>query len=619
VGQGPSKAGAAALVGTTLSERYYVEDILAVGGMAVVYRGEHMHMRKLVAIKVLRPSTDGFGELAARFEHEAIVGAHVDHPNIASATDFGWLPDGSAFLVLEYVEGETLRELIRSGPIAPARVVAIARQLASALSACHAAGVLHRDIKPRNIMVDATRNDLVKLIDFGLARVVVERLSRHESTAPRHTLRPPPPRGPGRDTDADPTFDENDEAPTHRSITTKGIVFGTVQYMAPEIAQGMDAVDERSDLYSLGVVLYEMLCGALPFEARQPADILLQQRTVPPVPLRQRIPEAGISPALEAVVQRLLAPRPADRFQTVDELARALELLARSPAVVATAEPSSPDGMARITGSTLRVMPPVLKDDDLTIARPSWRRRALAALAVAVIIALGFVGIDRNVQQNGDTEVLQVAVSPGAAAEVGERATRAADQARKEHERRRREVVALTARIKEAHGSRSWEDVAEAVIELVAVDPSALGKESLARAIHSSLVQLEARRRDSADKLFVALAERGGPSGLDLLYGLLSSRGGTSAAKRAEEILSRPEVRKRASPPLAIALELRQTRCKDKPSLFERAAREGDRRALLYLDRLQSMRCTPSIGECCFHNHRGLSRSITALRDRLAR
>ncbi len=185
-----ASARAQALIGRTLSDRYRIVALVAMGGMGAVYKAEHLLMHKHVAVKVLHPDVEGFPELVARFEREAVAGAHVQHPNVAIASDFGKFDGGSAFLVLEYIEGITLRDLMDLGPIPPRRAASIVRQVAAALSAVHQKGIVHRDVKPRNIMigrrggstptlppVESDAEDVVKLIDFGLAKVPVEGLS----------------------------------------------------------------------------------------------------------------------------------------------------------------------------------------------------------------------------------------------------------------------------------------------------------------------------------------------------------------------------------------------------------------------------------------------------------
>src|SRR5258707_10891775 len=162
---------APSMIGEVISGRYRVTDLIATGGISSVYLGQHVHMLKRVAIKVLDPKAEQLPELVARFQREAIAGAHVQHPNIASATDFGQLKDGSYFLVLEYVPGITLNQIIARGPLSVQRAVAIARQLASGLGAAHAVGVVHRDVKPTNVILVDGSNDVVKLIDFGFAKV----------------------------------------------------------------------------------------------------------------------------------------------------------------------------------------------------------------------------------------------------------------------------------------------------------------------------------------------------------------------------------------------------------------------------------------------------------------
>jgi serine/threonine-protein kinase len=287
------------LLGVVISGRYRVDEILAVGGMGVVYRGTHVHMRKRVAIKVLLPETKGLPNLVARFEREAIAGAHIHHTNIASATDFGRLDDGSYFLVQEYARGTTLSAIIKRGPLAVQRSVRIARQLASALKAAHEIGVIHRDLKPRNVMIDEDRHDLVKLIDFGLSKVPVDQIASAR--------------------------DEDDDEEENRELTTVGVVFGTIAYMSPEAGLGMWAVDERSDLYALGIMLYEMLAGRHPFDGSEPGELFYQQRSVIPSPIATRAPGVYVPPPIEAIVTRLVMKDPTQRYQSAQELIDAID------------------------------------------------------------------------------------------------------------------------------------------------------------------------------------------------------------------------------------------------------------------------------------------------------
>ncbi|MFS8071226.1 MAG: serine/threonine-protein kinase, partial [Byssovorax sp.] len=240
-----AKSFAAAAIGRVISDRYRVDDLLAMGGMGAVYRGTHLLLKKRIAIKILHPGIDNLPELVTRFQREAIAGAHVQHPNVATATDFGTLEDGSCFLVLEYVKGRTLhQEIKQGGAFAPDRAARIARQLASALAATHAIGIVHRDVKPRNIMLLEGTEDVAKLIDFGLAKVPMAAISAAADRLSRVSLG-----GGGALSIRNPSVER---------LTLEGTIFGTIAYLAPEAALGMDAVDERSDLYALGVILFEM-------------------------------------------------------------------------------------------------------------------------------------------------------------------------------------------------------------------------------------------------------------------------------------------------------------------------------------------------------------------------
>ncbi|HVY48836.1 MAG TPA: serine/threonine-protein kinase, partial [Minicystis sp.] len=289
-GSEAARERARAFVGRTLSERYRIVELVAMGGMGAIYRAEHLLMRKQLAVKVLHPEVEGFPELVARFEREAVAGAHVEHPNVATAKDFGKFDGGSAFLVLEFIRGTTLRELIDRGPLPPRRAAWIIRQVAAGLAAVHEKGIVHRDIKPKNIMIlDDTRMtrrikrndpgaaDVIKLIDFGLAKVPVEELSTG-----------------AQDPDQ------------KRDLTAAGVVMGTLGYLAPEAALGTRSILAPADLYALGVVFYEMLSGKAPFEGKDAAEVFMHHRTSPLPAIAERNPAASVPPAIEAIVRRLL-------------------------------------------------------------------------------------------------------------------------------------------------------------------------------------------------------------------------------------------------------------------------------------------------------------------------
>ncbi|HEY3494252.1 MAG TPA: serine/threonine-protein kinase [Polyangiaceae bacterium] len=277
---------------SVVAGRYRVLGHLGSGGMGAVYRAEHVHMRKTVALKVLHAELCRVNEVVARFEREAIAAGHIDHPNVVAASDFGKLEDGSFYLVLEYVDGRSLRSLLEQGPLPHARSVEIARQTALALRAAHALGIVHRDLKPDNVMLvpEPGGGDRVKVLDFGIARVTI----------------------PG-------------SAPDATNLTRVGVIMGTVAYMSPEQATGQE-VDGRTDLYALGVMLYEMISGRQPFEAELPSQVLARQLVEKPPPL-----PAGTPPALSALVLALMEKGAADRPESADAVLERLNALTVTP------------------------------------------------------------------------------------------------------------------------------------------------------------------------------------------------------------------------------------------------------------------------------------------------
>ncbi len=295
------------LIGKLVADRYRVVRKLGEGGMGVVYQAVHEALRKPVAMKLLASSGRIDREAVARFEREAIAAANLRHPNIAEATDFGRLPDGALYLIMEYVEGTTLRRLLREqGKLPPERALAILEQVASALSTAHAGEVVHRDLKPENVIVTTAhgRADFVKVIDFGIARI------RNATYGGGAT-----------------------------GLTKAGTVFGTPEYMAPEQVMGQP-VDARADQYALGVLAFELFTGKAPFKADDIGQLMMMHVGAPIPSTRERTPSLPI--AADAVVMKMLAKLPDDRFDSVDLAMRALSAaFAGGPASVAASGPAS--------------------------------------------------------------------------------------------------------------------------------------------------------------------------------------------------------------------------------------------------------------------------------------
>jgi serine/threonine-protein kinase len=268
---------------------YRLTGELGRGGTGVVYRAEHEVLGKAVAIKILYVEVAADPVASSRFVREARAASRARHPGIVEVIDFGALPDGRAYLVMELIQGKTLEQLLGRGALDPLRAVLLARQIALALEAAHQGGVVHRDLKPANVFVldegDGERDPAIKLADFGAAKL-------------------------------DPTL-----APSP-AVTQGNLVFGTPYYMSPEHASGRPT-DRRTDLYSLGCVLYELLAGDVPFTGETAFDIMTKQVNDPPPALVS--PFGPLPGALERVVARALAKPLGERYQTARELASDLE------------------------------------------------------------------------------------------------------------------------------------------------------------------------------------------------------------------------------------------------------------------------------------------------------
>jgi serine/threonine protein kinase len=262
--------------------------------MGQVYLAEHEAIEKKIALKVLRPEFSRKEDIVSRFQQEAISASRIKHPNVLEVFDFGRLDGGEAFLAMEFLEGHDLAdELSRTGVLDPSRALPIALQICRALAAAHARGVVHRDMKPDNVFLQRTVDgEMVKIVDFGIAQ-----LRSTEEAA--------------------------QSEPRRRRLTKTGMIFGTPEYMAPEQAGGR-GTDHRVDVYAVGVMLYEMFSGAVPFTGDSFIAVLSAAVHEPPPLLTAVNPELRISAGLQEVIMRALAKRPSDRFSSMNEMATAI-------------------------------------------------------------------------------------------------------------------------------------------------------------------------------------------------------------------------------------------------------------------------------------------------------
>jgi serine/threonine-protein kinase len=366
VGWDPS---ADVLLGVVVDGRYEVLSVIGEGGMGTVYEVRHRALGKRFALKALRKDLALDGEIAARFIQEARTAAVVSHPGLVEITDFGRLDSGQVYFVMELLSGQSLAALLRSGgPLPAARGLSIVRQLVHALKAAHDANIVHRDLKPDNIHVsrgDADA-DLVKIVDFGLAKVIGS-----------------------------------------SKLTRSGMVFGTPHYMSPEQAAG-ELVDHRADIYALGIVMYEMFTGKVPFEADSYMGVLTKHMYMTPAPPSQLAPELKSLGSLEDVILRCLQKRPEARYPNL-------------AALLADLDQRLPGSSPRASG--VRAAPVSVLADQLELPSsgelaPRPRSRALplllivAAFVVGVLVVLALRRAPRAGQQ-GESPVASATPSAG--------------------------------------------------------------------------------------------------------------------------------------------------------------------------------------------------------------
>jgi serine/threonine-protein kinase len=653
-------------VGTTLADRYRIDALIGEGGMGRVYSAEHVLMRKRLAIKVLHRELTTMTEVVARFEREAMAAANIDHPNVAAATDFGKLPDGAVFLVLEYVQGKSLRDEIAAGPIAPERALHIARQIAAGLGSAHALDIVHRDLKPENVMlVDKGGDpDFVKVLDFGIAKVPIGEVPH-------------------------PT-----ETPAHTPITKAGMVFGTPEYMSPEQALGQ-GVDGRADLYALGVILYEMLSGSRPFSSQSQVGILGQQLSKPPPKISERAPGIMVPPAVEAVAMKLLGREASERYQSASEVVDVINrLLAPIPGrgiyrfTLPEGSPSSPppaseaEAQAKreaitVTSKPQKLPPPpafALRQPSGSIpdaepplgslqasAKPSLDER-LAALraklpaglasklehvptrvlfgagaALALVVVLGVVGVLASALSGPDQDRELPSALPSSSgapepalprapakegpfarpdelAEAKAGGPKAFDALLEKYPRDPHIAVELA---RDLAAKKNYPGAVGAVGRALSIDPAFQNNAHVA-----SLVFQTAQVKASSDAAFALLEGAMGSRGADIAYDLVTTPNVRPWVQtRAETFLQSPAFEKVATPNLRAIVKLRYSAgCEEKLALLSDLQKLSDERALFELVPLQDKTgcgarkkddCYP-----CLRTSNKLDDAITAVRAR---
>ena len=627
--------------------------------MGRVYAAEHVLMRKRLAIKVLHRELTTMAEVVARFEREAMAAANIDHPNVAAATDFGKLPDGAVFLVLEYVQGKSLRDEIASGPMAAERALHITRQIASGLSSAHGLDIVHRDLKPENVMlVDKGGDpDFVKVLDFGIAKVPIAEVPARSET------------------------------PAHTPITKAGMVFGTPEYMAPEQALGQ-TVDGRADLYALGVMLYEMLSGSRPFSSQSQVGILGQQLSKSPPKISDRAQGVVVPPAVEAVAMKLLQREASDRYQSASEVVDVINrLLAPIPGhgiyrftlpegspssfpppadepkpalreggtLGSRPKPAPPTPLAR--GSLPELDAPLAGDAaapfgglDARLAAlrsrlPAGVQRAVERVptrvlfgvvgALAVLVVVGVLGAIASALSgpsapgalplasgsgSGEAATTEMAAKEGPFArpdELAEAKTGGLKALEALLEKYPRDPNILVEMARDMAAKKDWPGAVGAVGRALSIDAKFQNNAQVA-----SLVFQTAQVKVSSDAAFALLEGAMGSRGADIAYDLVTTSNVRPwVQSRAETFLQSPSFEKVATASLRAIVKLRYSAgCAEKRALLGELKKSSDERALFELVPLQDKTgcgarkkddCYP-----CLRTSNDLDDAISAVRNR---
>jgi eukaryotic-like serine/threonine-protein kinase len=644
--------GATSLIGMVLSGRYKIEKLLGEGGMGAVYQAEHTHMRKRLAVKVLHPEMSRLTEVVQRFEREAMAAAHIDHPNVATATDFGKLDDGSFFLVMEFLEGKSLRDLINVGRLEMGRALHILRQIAAGLTRAHALGIVHRDLKPENVMLVEREgeSDFVKVLDFGIAKVPVGELAQ-KADMPK----------------------TNEKGPV---LTQMGMVYGTPEYMAPEQALGQE-VDPRADVYAMGVMGFEMLTGSRPYD-HESKVALLGMHVTAPIPLpSERCPEAQIPPEVDAHIKKLLAKEASERYQdgreAMDATLAVLASLAAQGLVdqkYAGAGAQQPQSQMGLRSPSLHNAPPLAvvaggaiitargvpgdeagNSSQISQAPPARMhvspRAILAGVAGIVVLVAIFVVVltsaGSRAETGADSGVAQVGSTPTGSGSVPK-----PPPIRPDLEPRILAAIALVDKgdygtaiaqlteLEKANDTRT--DIHRALVDAyMATKRPVDAMEEVARVLEldpgfsrDKALRLHIRNaaltggKEAEDKAFDLLDSQLGSDGPDVLYDIAYLvKDYPKGQARARALLKKPEIKGRSSDELKLAMEVRaaseKSPCEIR-KMLDRAAEFGDFRTGSILKGYQVSSGCGFLGrrDCwpCLHNDGALGKAIKAIDDR---
>ncbi len=550
------------LIGAVVGERYRIVSRIGVGGMGAVYRAEHTMMRRDLAIKVLLSELGGREEFARRFEREAESASRLAHPNIITVTDFGRTPDGALFLAMEFLAGDSLTQVIDQGPLPRARALPIIRQILRGLDHAHGAGVVHRDLKPDNIMLverDGQR-DVVKILDFGIAKVT-------------------------------------EPASGQAVLTQAGVIFGTPEYLSPEQAVG-ESVDARADLYAAGVILYEMLAGRRPFESEDKVKIISMHLSHAPPRIREVNPTVDVPFALEQIVLQVLEKHRENRFASATAFLQALE---DSEAVVDAALPLEIDATSP---HIALAEPPASATDETVLAgvptqAPARRSLSTTALVLALggLTALGVVGYRVRAHRKGavtltSTPSEPAPVAPALATELkrveslleagnitAARLTLEEQLAKRPQDAR---VHYMLGRV--AFSDNRHADGLASYRQAITLDPGFRGDPVLLAHVDTALG--EPKHAQAAVDLII---DKIGAPAADLLEKVANEGSDLARRRRAATALHEMGKDERVDRVSLLILELKKAQtCEERKDLVEQLRTAGDTRALPALKSLKS-------------------------------